>query len=185
MSDTDLTIQLPPVEEGQIINVAIWEMARALYSDTMNYPHDKAAEWTKLIEGPNWLQAEGYNGVWRGDIEYVVHVKASGSTFIGDAKEKKKVSQYPIVSDLSHPAVKPLGLIQKYIKICSNKDDTIFDPFMGSGTTGVACVRMARRFIGCEIDQKHFELACRRIEDAYKQIDMFIDLPTKPEQLNL
>lgn len=55
-----LTNQLPPVEDDQIINVAIWEMARALYSDTMNFPHDKTAEWKKLIEGPNWLEAEGY-----------------------------------------------------------------------------------------------------------------------------
>ncbi len=153
-------------------------------SKIMSYHEERGRSTTLLV----WHKTNAVpfaNGVWRGDIEYVVHVKDSGATFIGDAKEKKKVSQYPIVSDLSHPTVKPLGLIQKYIKICSNKDDIIFDPFMGSGTTGVACVRMGRKFIGCEINPEYFELACRRIEDAHKQTDMFIDTPNKPEQLNL
>jgi hypothetical protein len=53
------------VEDDQMDNVADWEMARALYADTFNYPVDKAAEWTTLIEGPNWLQAEGFKRMAR------------------------------------------------------------------------------------------------------------------------
>ena len=45
----------------------------------------------------------------------------------------------------------------------------VFDPFMGSGTTGVACVNLQREFIGIEIDPKYFDIACRRIEDAQRQ----------------
>lgn len=58
---------------------------------------------------------------------------------------------------------------------------TILDPFMGSGTTGVACAKLGRRFIGIEIEPKYFDIACKRIEDAYKQPDLFIERP-KPVQ---
>jgi DNA modification methylase len=52
--------------------------------------------------------------------------------------------------------------------------ETILDPFMGSGTTGVAAVQMGRRFIGIERDEGYFDIACRRIEQAQRQGDMFI-----------
>jgi hypothetical protein len=60
--------------------------------------------------------------------------------------------------------------------------DTILDPFMGSGTTGVACVKLGRKFTGIELDEGYFDIACKRIEDAYKQPDMFIAPPAKPVQ---
>jgi len=53
---------------------------------------------------------------------------------------------------------------------------------MGSGTTGVACVKLGRKFIGIELEEKYFDIACRRIEEAYKQPDMFIEPPKKAEQ---
>ena len=59
---------------------------------------------------------------------------------------------------------------------------TILDPFMGSGTTGVAAVKLGRKFIGIEIDARYFDIACRRIEDAAKQPDMFIASAPKPLQ---
>jgi DNA modification methylase len=54
------------------------------------------------------------------------------------------------------------------------KADTILDPFMGSGTTGVACARLGRRFVGIEIDPGYFGIACRRIEEAQRQPDLFV-----------
>ena len=59
--------------------------------------------------------------------------------------------------------------------------NTILDPFMGSGSTGVACAMMGRKFIGVELDQKYFDIACQRIEKAYQQPDLFVEQP-KPEQ---
>lgn len=53
--------------------------------------------------------------------------------------------------------------------------ETILDPFMGSGTTGVACANLGRRFIGIEIEPRYFDIACRRIADAYKQPRLFED----------
>lgn len=60
---------------------------------------------------------------------------------------------------------------------------TILDPFMGSGTTGVAAVKLGRKFIGIEIEPKYFEIACRRIADALAQPDMFVEAPEQtPKQ---
>ena len=53
---------------------------------------------------------------------------------------------------------------------------------MGSGTTGVACVKLGRKFIGIELEPKYFDIACKRIEEAYRQPDMFIEPPKKAEQ---
>jgi DNA modification methylase len=55
------------------------------------------------------------------------------------------------------------------------KGETVLDPFMGSGTTGVAAVQMGRNFIGIERELKYFEIACKRIEDAQRQSDLFIE----------
>ena len=60
----------------------------------------------------------------------------------------------------------------------------VLDPFMGSGTTGVACAKLGRSFIGIEIEPKYFDIACKRIEAAYAQGDLFIEPPAKPEQLD-
>jgi site-specific DNA-methyltransferase (adenine-specific) len=62
-----------------------------------------------------------------------------------------------------HPTQKPLKLISKLIGICSNEGDTILDPFMGSGTTGVACKNLNRNFIGIELDEEYFKIAQDRI----------------------
>lgn len=59
---------------------------------------------------------------------------------------------------------------------------TILDPFMGSGTTGVAAVKLGRKFIGIEIEPKYFEIACRRISEAMRQGDLFIEKPAPTQQ---
>ena len=70
-----------------------------------------------------------------------------------------------------HPAQKPLALLSKIITIASNKGDIIFDPFMGVGSTGVAALRLGRRFIGVEIDPVYCEAAIRRIKEEEYSID--------------
>ena len=72
-----------------------------------------------------------------------------------------------------HPTQKPLPLMIWCIEQAGNPQ-TILDPFMGSGTTGVAAIQMGRKFIGIEREPKYFEIACKRIEQATKQDDMFI-----------
>ena len=65
-----------------------------------------------------------------------------------------------------HPFQKPLTLMERLIRIYTNEGDTIFDPFMGSGTTGVACMNLNRNFIGCETNEEYFKIAKERIADA-------------------
>lgn len=81
-----------------------------------------------------------------------------------------------------HPTQKPLPLMTELVRLFSNKDQTILDPFMGSGTTGVACAKLGRKFIGIEIEPKYFDISCKRIEQAYAQGDMFIEPPKKAKQ---
>lgn len=78
-----------------------------------------------------------------------------------------------------HPTEKPLPLMVEILKDFTNHGQTILDPFMGSGTTGVACVKLGRKFIGIELDEKYFDIACKRIREAYEQPDMFIAPPVK------
>lgn len=69
-----------------------------------------------------------------------------------------------IDGEAAHPSQKPVGLMSWCISTV--KAATILDPYMGSGTTGVACVKMGRRFIGIERELRYFEIACRRIARA-------------------
>ena len=80
-----------------------------------------------------------------------------------------------------HPTQKPVELMLWCLEFFQHSN-TILDPFMGSGTTGVACARLGRRFIGIEIEPKYFDIACKRIEQAYRQPDLFIERPAKPVQ---
>lgn len=80
-----------------------------------------------------------------------------------------------------HQTEKPVQLMRDLVALFTNQGKTVLDPFMGSGTTGVACVKLGRKFIGIEIEPKYFDIACRRIEQAYTQPDMFIEQP-KAEQ---
>lgn len=83
-----------------------------------------------------------------------------------------------------HPTQKPVRLMRWCIEQLG-KCHTIFDPFMGSGTTGVAAVKLGRKFIGIEIEPKYFDIACRRIGEALKQPDMFIEPPKPMRQESL
>jgi DNA modification methylase len=81
-----------------------------------------------------------------------------------------------------HPCQLPLEVARKPIALLPDAH-TILDPFMGSGTTGVACVNMGRAFIGIERDPDYFDIACRRIAEAYRQPRLFDEpKPTKPTQ---
>ena len=72
-----------------------------------------------------------------------------------------------------HPCPKPLHTMRQLVNLATNGGDTALDPFMGSGTTGVACAKMGRKFIGIEIEPKYFDIACERIENAQRQERLF------------
>lgn len=74
----------------------------------------------------------------------------------------------------AHPTEKPVELMKFWIGNSSKSDDLVLDPFMGSGTSGVAALRMGRRFVGIEKDSRWFDVACERVAKAERQGDMFI-----------
>jgi len=74
----------------------------------------------------------------------------------------------------THPTEKPVRLMKELIADFTNQGDLIADPFMGSGTTGVACAQMGRKFVGIEKSREYFDIACGRIEDAYRQPDLLL-----------
>lgn len=86
-------------------------------------------------------------------------------------KEKVKSNIWEIAvaqNKTSHPAVYPLQLAIDHIKSWSNEGDIILDPFMGSGTTGLACIDLGRKFVGIELNKSYYDLAKERIEEKYE-----------------
>lgn len=94
---------------------------------------------------------------------------------------EKSVKSASLEKDLwlsPHPTQKPVALMEWSIGFTNG---VILDPYMGSGTTGVACARLARRFVGVEIEPRYFDIACRRIEQAQRQRDLFIHTAPDPD----
>ncbi len=82
-----------------------------------------------------------------------------------------------------HPTQKPIALMEWCLSFTDAR--TVLDPFMGSGTTGVACVQLGRKFIGIEIDHKYFDIACERIENAQRQGSLLTEPAVRHEQEQL
>lgn len=78
-----------------------------------------------------------------------------------------------------HPAPMPNSMAEGHIHTWSQPGEIIADPFMGSGTTGVAAVTQGRKFVGIEVEQKYFDIACKRISSALKQEDLFVQKPAQ------
>jgi predicted RNA methylase len=84
-----------------------------------------------------------------------------------------------------HPTQKPVQIMKWCIDQLPSNTAMILDPFMGSGTTGVAAINLGRQFIGIEIEPKYFDIACRRVEEATRQPDLFIKpVQRQSEQLS-
>ena len=81
-----------------------------------------------------------------------------------------------------HPTQKPVELMKFCLQLLPDKAQVICDPFMGSGSTGVAAVNLGKSFIGVEREPDYFDISCRRIEQAYKQPDFFIEKPAPAKQ---
>ena len=90
---------------------------------------------------------------------------------------RRDVSLNAETQDRMHPTQKPVGLMKWCLDMAKIPiGATVLDPFMGSGSTGVACVKTGRNFIGCEIDEQYFNLAQRRIEQAQMQLPLGLEM---------
>jgi len=129
------------------------------------------------------LPTSEYFFVW--DKQQTVDNFASAELAYTNVKQPAKVFRYGInkhnQTTKDHPTQKPIALMEWCLGFIPNAT-TILDPFMGSGTTGVACAKLGRRFIGIEIEAKYYNIARKRISDAYAQGRLFAEPEPQPEQ---
>lgn len=133
-----------------------------------NYFQDKIEK-----VGRGWLSWDkGQHGLTMSDNELAYcSINMPSRVYIKNRSAIKK-------DGAQHPTQKPVQLMQWCLSFLPDSK-LILDPFMGSGTTGVACVKEGRSFIGIELDEDYFEIACKRIQDAYAQPDIFVSAPVK------
>ena len=102
---------------------------------------------------------------WMSSIECCIYAKKKKATF--NEHYKSCVWRNPVGRSKIHPTEKPLKLFKYLIETSTNEGDLVLDCCMGSGTTGVACADTNRKFIGIELDNNYFDIASKRIEEAY------------------
>jgi site-specific DNA-methyltransferase (adenine-specific) len=142
--------------------------------------------WRKLCPPPS-APGAGFASA----VEQAVYAYTSGRPWNGGQYEANVFAadnyRHGQPGKVAHPTQKPISLIEWNVKLLTNPGDTVLDCFMGSGTTGVACVNLGRSFIGIELDPGYFDIAVKRITDAHKQADFFIEkpAPVKMEQGSL
>lgn len=98
------------------------------------------------------------------NCEYILFLRKGKAKWINNIGESKTVHKFNnIIGNKNHPTEKPVDLLKFYINNSSSLEDTVLDPFMGAGSTGVACIETNRKFIGIEIDDSYFEIAKNRL----------------------
>ena len=107
------------------------------------------------------------------NLEYIVRIYNYGTALnrIVENKFYNRVKKYNNINGKikHHPCEKPISLINEFIQLSSEVNDIILDPFMGSGSTGVACINTNRKFIGIEMDEKYYDISCDRIKEAINE----------------
>lgn len=159
------------------------ELYRVLKDDGSAYIFYASGREDKVFSIPLFLQYEiliwyktnasfgAANARYHQDYEPFIYLrKKSGSKWRGGKKERTVWCMKRNGVNYFHPTEKPLWLIKNMVKNSSDKDNLILDPFMGSGTTGVACQELGRNFIGIEINEKYFKIAERRINQSSKEL---------------
>jgi len=126
-------------------------------------------------------------GWFRAQVEYIV--AASAGPLLQGAKApgiaQAGYIRVPVVNaEKEHITGKPVELMAELLRTRDNWQ-TVLDPFMGSGTTGVACVKLGRKFVGIEIEERYFDIARRRIESAYRQPQLFSAASSNAQQESL
>ncbi len=147
---------------------------KALLLPYINFAEKNDLIWDVLIwHKPSPIPS--YYNHFVNDVEYCIYVREKKTCFNKRLKLNfyRKVHSFNSPKYAGHPTPKPIDLMKRHIMLASKKGDTVLDPFMGSGTTGIAAIQLKRFFIGIEIDEKFFKLAKERIEEQEKQQRLF------------
>lgn len=140
------------------------------------------ADWINASGLPrqiiHWMKTNPFPAiakVYTPNIEYMLWWADSPYTF-----NKQESGQNILISNIccgnereAHPSQKPIEIIYKLLNVHSGEGQIVFDPFMGSGTTAVACERLGRKWFGCELEPKYVEIANKRIEAERAQLKLF------------
>jgi len=156
-------------EGGSFMSFIDWRQYPTLYAvvESVNFRAQQLVVWDK----GDMALGNGF----RNQHELIVHA-AKGVPTIHNRGTPNVLRCKRISSSEDHPTEKPVGIISPLLDVVTAPDDTILDPFMGSGTTGVAAVQNGRDFVGIEVDPTFFDIACKRIEDAQRQRDLFAEV---------
>lgn len=150
------------------INIYIWCNKLQIVDYIKFYVQKLGCKFTIL----SWHKTNAlptYHGKYLSDTEYCLYFSKGGRCFPEKYEDAKTYFFDKInIKDKEkwgHPTIKHLYMIERLIKNSSKKGQKVLDPFMGSGTTGVACKNLKRKFIGCEIDKKYFKTCIKRIKE--------------------
>ena len=154
----------------------------AVAAETAGLPVVRMGVWTKVDPAP---QFSGDRPAVGWEMVLIMH-RPGRKRWNGGGRPATWHTKI-VKNDGVHPSQKPQELVKDFVHLFSDSGEAVLDPFMGSGTTGVACAKLGRKFIGIEIDPGYFDIACKRIDDAYRQRDLFRDepKPAKPVQQSL
>lgn len=137
--------------------------------------------WVKTNPMPQ-ISADRPAQGWEG-IAYMHSTSGEKKRWNGGGQHGNYIG--PVITDGAHPTGKPVPMFSGFVDKFTSRCETILDPFMGSGTTGVAAIQLGRKFIGIEREPKYFDIACQRIEKAVSQGQLFTPEPVKQEQAAL
>ena len=134
------------------------------------------ASTEQIIWGGNYFELPPSQGflVWDKVQPETFSLAMCEQAWVSFQRPAKLYQRRVVGYDKQHPTQKPVELMEWCLTFVPG---SVCDPYMGSGTTGVAAVKMGRRFTGVEIDATYFDVACKRIEAATKQADLFIAPP--------
>lgn len=119
---------------------------------------------------------------FRAQHEMILHYTAGSPKYYNLGTSNVIHSSRVSANEREHQTQKPVELLETLLHVVCPPRGKVLDPFMGSGSTGVSATRLGMGFVGIERDEAHFETACHRIEQAYRQPRLFDEPPTKPLQ---
>ena len=134
------------------------------------YPPSPFEKYQMLIWGKSNARYAAMMARYKHNFEPIIWLQKPPTKWRGKTTETSLWWMKANATNYFHPTEKPKGVISRMIQNSSDKSDTILDPFMGSGTTGVACKELGRKFIGIEIEPKYFEIAKRRIMNTTENL---------------
>lgn len=151
------------------VNLYIWCSQKQLYKLINYFVIKKKCNWN-LITWHKTNPIPACGNKYLSDTEYCLFFREKGVKIQGSFDTKFTYYVTPLNSkdkkQYGHPTIKPLDIIKNFIINSSNEGDIILDPFMGSGTTPVACVETNRHYIGFEIDENYYNIACKRLDEV-------------------